>query len=163
MCAEAPARDAGRPPRDAGPVDTGAVDAGDDGGVEPPDAGEEVDAGPICPIPPQLSRIQSQIFGADGQPNCNQAACHGQSASGGLQLTLPLAALRQALLGPTQDPAAAEPNLVVPGDPESSRLYVILSQPDPQGNGTSMPPTRLLDACDIETVRKWIEDGAPEN
>lgn len=159
-CAEAPL-DAGMP-RDAGPRDVGPADAGNDAGVEEPDGGE-MDAGPVCPIPPQLSRIQAQIFGADGQPDCNQASCHGQSAAGGIQLTLPLAELRQELLGPTQDTAAAEANIVVPGDPDNSRLYVIMSQPDPQGNGTSMPPTRLLDPCDIETVRKWIEDGALEN
>jgi hypothetical protein len=149
------------PVRDAGPIaPDAAVDAGVDAGNDPPDAGEE-DTGPICPVPPELDQIQSQIFGANGQASCNEAACHGQSAAGGLQLTLPADQLRQRLLGDTTDPNAPQRKLVVPGDPAQSRLYVIVSTRAPGGTGGPMPPIAPLDACDVSTIRRWIENGAP--
>ncbi len=156
-----PVPDAGRPPaEDAGTEVDAAID--DAGLEEPPDAAE-VDAGPVCAVPPELSKIQTRIFGANGQPSCDQAACHGASAAGGINLTIPLASLRLALLGDTVDPNAPERKLVVPGDPAQSRLYVIVAQRNPRGNGGPMPPTAPLTACDIETIRRWIADGAPEN
>ena len=153
--------DGGRPIRDAGPLDADPIDTGiEDVGVDPPDAGAE-DAGPICEVPPELAQIQAQIFGANGQESCNQAACHGQSAAGGLQLTLPVAQLREVLLGDTNDPAAPQQKLVLPGDPSASRLYVIVSTRVPGGNGGPMPPIGPLDPCDVDTIRRWIENGAP--
>jgi hypothetical protein len=149
------APDGGRPP-DAGLIeDAGRPDAGD-----PRDTGVP-DTGPVCPVPPELARIQSDIFGANGQPSCNQAACHGQGAAGGIQLTLPVAQLRQALLGDTRDPGAPERKLVVPGDPAASRLYTLVSTRAPAGTGLPMPPSAMLSACDVETIRTWIENGAP--
>ena len=136
---------------DAGPLDIGPQDLG-------------VDAGPICPTPPELSAIQTQIFGADGRPACNQAACHGsQDPKAGLDLTQPLQQLRAALLGPTVDTAAPEPSIVVPGDPDNSRLYVIVNEINPAGNGAGMPPGNRLEDCDVSTIRQWIADGAQAN
>jgi hypothetical protein len=149
-------RDAG--PMDAEPIDAEPIDAEVDAGIDPPDIG--VDAGPICPVPPELEQIQAQIFGANGQPSCDEATCHGQNAAGGLQLTLPVAELRQRLLAETTDPAAPQRRLVLPGDPAQSRLYVIVSTRAPGGNGGPMPPIGPLDPCDVETIRAWIENGA---
>ncbi len=156
---------------DAGPDDTGPVDAGPLDTGEPQDAAEPVDGGPIdggpidmgCDVPATLTEIASQVFGEDRAPHCNQAACHGESAAGGVRLTPPLVDLHATLLGPTRDPQAPERNLVVPGDPSQSRLYVIMSQPDPAGQGGPMPPNGLVDACSLEAVRNWIADGALQN
>lgn len=161
-CAEAPPRDAGV--ADAEPVDVGAPDA------EPVDAGapdaEPVDNGPDdagCTIPPTLTAIANQVFGADRDPHCNQPACHGDQAAGGIRLTPPLTDLHATLLGPTRDPEAPERNLVVPGDPATSRLYVIMSQADPAGRGGAMPPGNPVPVCELEAVRQWILDGAQNN
>ena len=156
-CTLAP-EDAGRR-RDAGLAEAGLLDAEVEDAGDPVDSGV-VDTGPICPVPPELDQIQTNIFGSNGQPNCNQASCHGQSAAGGVQLTVPVAQLREVLLGDTRDLAAPQRKLVVPGDPEESRLYIIISTRTPGGNGGPMPPGMTLDACDISTVRRWIEAGA---
>ncbi len=157
-------------PRDGGveaPRDGGVVDAGRDAGPRdggPYDAGPR-DAGPRdagCPLPPQLSAIQQQIFGRTNQPNCNQGNCHGAAQAGNLRLDSPLATLRADLLGPTRAGQANEPNIVVPGEPQNSRLMTIISNRNPGGGGGAMPPTGLLEACDIETIKVWIENGAPE-
>ena len=147
--------DAGVPPVAGDPPDTGVVDAGD-----PPDTGVP-DAG--CDIAPQLSVIQSRVFGANGNPPCSQAACHGDGAAGGIRLTLPAVDLRATLLGPTRDPIAPQRNLVEPGDPDASRLYVIMTRPNPPGQGGPMPPAPapLVPFCEQDAVRQWIEDGAP--
>jgi len=162
-CAEAPPIEDAGPP-DAGPVDTGVIpDAGIPDAA--PDAGEP-DTGPIdtgCQIPATLTAITAQVFGADRNPHCNQPVCHGDSAAGGVRLTPPLADLHATLLGPTRDPQAPERNLVVPGEPAQSRLYVIMSEPDPAGAGGPMPPTGLVPFCELEAVRQWIADGAPNN
>ncbi|MEQ9499073.1 MAG: c-type cytochrome domain-containing protein [Deltaproteobacteria bacterium] len=153
-------------PRDAGvvaPRDGGFRDAGRDAG--PRDAGPR-DAGPRdagCPVPPQLSAIQTAIFGRQQQPACNQSTCHGASAQAGIRLDTPLAELHATLLGPTVAGQAPEPNIVVPGEPENSRLMTIISNEVPGGGGGRMPPANPpLDACSIETIRVWIENGAPQ-
>ena len=153
------ARDAGRPVLDAGVPDVGVPDAGprDVGPVDagPPDAG--------CPTPPRLSQIRAQIFGATGRPACNQAICHGANAAGGIRLDTPLAELHTALFGPTLAVGAPEANLVVAGDPVASRLFTIVNELDPEGNGGPMPPAAPLDACSIDSIRQWIEAGALQN
>lgn len=162
-CSEAP--DAGVMPIDTGvviPPDTGVIDTGPED-VGPEDAGLPPDTGPVCDVPPTLTAIRDQIFGADTDPHCNQAACHGAGNAGGIMLLGPLDELHAALLGPTADPAAPQTSIVVPGDPDNSRLYVIVSQENPQGLGTRMPPPALMDFCEIETIRQWIVDGALEN
>ncbi len=50
--------------------------------------------------------------------------------------------------------------LVVAGDPDGSFLIVKLEGLQEAAEGTAMPPTRALDAADIEIVRTWIADGA---
>lgn len=165
FCAEAPP-DAGLVDAgeiiDAGEVDAGPPDTGIEPDAGPPDAGPE-DTGPIppvCNIPGTLTAIAGRVFGADGQAQCNQAACHGDAAAGGIRLTPPLADLHATLLGPTRDAQAPERNLVVPGDPDQSRLYVIMRDLEPAGQGAAMPPGGLVPPCELEAVRLWILDGA---
>jgi hypothetical protein len=170
-------RDAGVPDTGVAPdtgVDAGvAVDAGDppDTGVEdagdPPDTGVDdagaPDAG--CDLAPRLSVIQARVFGANGSGPCNQAACHGAGVAGGIRLTAPLNDLHTVLLGPTRDPQAPQRVLVDPGNPDGSRLYVIMSRPNPGGSRGPMPPAPapLVGVCELEALRTWITDGAAAN
>lgn len=145
-------------PEDVGDVgDIGDPDLGD------PDLGLDMGMDAGCLIPATLTAIQSQIFGDDAQPHCNQAACHGQAAAGGISLVGTPAEVRAALLGDTQDPQSPQDKIVVPGEPENSRLYVIMTEIVPPGNGGVMPPNGLLPQCEIDTIRQWIVDGALEN
>ncbi|MCA9549679.1 MAG: hypothetical protein KC933_06565 [Myxococcales bacterium] len=147
--------DAGDPPDVGGPVDTGVEDAGD-----PPDTGI-----PVCDIPYQLSAVQTRVFGTEGNGPCSQATCHGAGSAGGIRLSKPPAELRADLLGPTRDPLAPQRVLVDPGNPEGSRLYVIMSRLNPGGSRGPMPPapTPLLGTCELEAVAGWITDGALAN
>jgi len=47
---------------------------------------------------------------------------------------------------------------IVPNDLEASVLYQRL-----QGNPSVMPPSGRLPSMDIELVKSWIEQGAPDN
>ena len=152
------------PPNDAGPaVDAGPIDAGPDGGMVDAGDGGLNDGGNPCPNPATFTYVQAQIFGPNGQAHCNQAACHGAAAAGGLSLLGPAAMLRQALLGPTQTVGAPEAFLVVPGSPETSRLYVVMRDRNPVGQGDPMPPAAPVPFCDLEAVRQWIAAGALDN
>ncbi len=148
-----------RGPVDAGQVPDAAplVDAGIDAGVDAGDAGIE------CTEPATLAFIQTNIFGPPGQPSCNQGTCHGQAGAGGLTLIGPAAAVRQNLLGATRTVGAPEPFIVDPGSPDTSRLYVVMRDRNPVGAGDPMPPGAPVPFCDLETVRKWIADGALAN
>jgi hypothetical protein len=53
--------------------------------------------------------------------------------------------------------------LVEPGSPEKSYLYAKLlgTQDSVGGSGLQMPPQQSpLDAAEIETIRRWITEGA---
>jgi len=77
--------------------------------------------------------------------------CHGADRSrlrGGLVLTDVPSILRGGDTGP----------VVVPGRPEESSLYLAITYADPE---FQMPPSGPLDAGEIESIRAWIEAGAP--
>ncbi len=147
-------------PNDAGPRPDAGPDAGEDAGLD--DAGP-ADGGDPCPNPTTFTYVQDQIFGPNGQAHCNQAVCHGAAAAGGLSLIGPSATVRQALLGPTLTVGAPEQFLVVPGSPSTSRLYVVMRDREPVGQGDPMPPAAPVEFCDLEAVRQWIADGALDN
>ena len=151
-------------PDDAGPQpDAMVVDVGPQPDAGPGDGGP-VDGGEPCPDrPAMLSVIQTRVFGAPGEAQCNQAACHGNAAAGGIMLIGPSSTVRTALLGPTQDGTAPERDLVVPGSPDDSRLYVIMKERAPGGQGGPMPPNAQVPFCDLESVRRWIAEGALDN
>lgn len=61
------------------------------------------------------------------------------------------------------DELAHDPTLVVPGQPDKSRLYqVLLSRHQPQFSSQAGPGPAWPGAEDIDTFRDWIE-GLPEN
>lgn len=96
-------------------------------------------------------------YADDVQPiwSAHCTGCHGGTA--GLELGAPDS--RANLVG------VASANwggvLVVAGDPAASILYRKLTGDG--GVGDRMPQGGALGAGDIETVRRWIAEGAPDN
>jgi hypothetical protein len=89
------------------------------------------------------------VFAADPyailQKNC--FGCHGAAKTSGLDLRTAEGALAGGQHGA----------VIVASDPEQSKLYkVILHVAEP-----AMPPGKKLSDDDIETLRIWIEAGAP--
>ena len=75
-------------------------------------------------------------------------ACHTETAMGGLRLDSRAAMLRGGNSGPA----------LAPGAPSRSRIYQAIAR---QPGAKPMPPAAALAAGEIETLRRWIEAGAP--
>ncbi len=136
--------------------------------ILPPFADEPTPQPPQCEdtegifedaTPPTFADVQDRVLG----PWCSFSSCHGFGAAGGLELLGDAA--REALV---DAPTTAEGDAVrvVPGDPDASYLYRLLSQCDPRDDAGTlvrhMPasaPT-LLDPELVGLVRAWIEAGA---
>ncbi len=89
------------------------------------------------------------LFAADAysvlQKNC--VPCHGAAKTSGLDLRTSESALAGGSHGA----------VIVAGDPDQSRLYKLITHvAEP-----AMPPGKKLADDDIETLRIWIEAGAP--
>lgn len=52
-------------------------------------------------------------------------------------------------------------NLVVPMEPEDSRLYQVLVSPGGDGNIARMPYDQPLSDIDVALIHEWITAGAP--
>jgi ankyrin repeat protein len=89
-------------------------------------------------------------FARDVQPILRQhcIGCHGPTQQ---QAGYRLDRRREALSGTLRP-------LIIPGSSESSRLYRRISGSE---FGTQMPPTESLSPRDIETIKAWIDEGAP--
>jgi hypothetical protein len=98
------------------------------------------------------------------QPNCATSSCHSQGAAvAGLNLSTAAAGhkslleLHLPLRG--MEPPAKPRQLVVPGNPDESRVVNML-----RGQGANrMPPDRPLAEADIRLIERWILDGATKN
>ncbi|MBY0513719.1 MAG: PSD1 and planctomycete cytochrome C domain-containing protein [Gemmataceae bacterium] len=105
----------------------------------------------VALAPPAAARPKAVDFNRDVRPilSNNCFACHGPDAKvrkGDLRLD-------------TRDGAVAA--VVVPGKPEASDLLKRVTAADA---GELMPPAKTgkkLTAKEVETLRQWIEDGAP--
>ncbi len=85
----------------------------------------------------------------------NCTACHSSSS------TLDLATDPYAATVGVASAGYAGQTLVVPGEPDSSLLYLKITD----GSGTwggVMPPSGMLDTTKTEVIRSWIADGASE-
>ncbi len=107
------------------------------------------------PSVPSLSLIQNTIF----TPRCTNGACHGSGESGELGL-LPgqsygnLVSVESRLDGVMR---------VVPFQPDASLLIDKLENASP-AIGVQMPLTgQLLQQEQIDLIRAWINEGAPNN
>lgn len=107
--------------------------------------------GPGGGEPPPVS------YAADVQPiwNANCVGCHGGTA--GLFLEAP--GSRANLVGAASTNWSGQ--RVVAGDPDASILYRKLT--GDSGVGDRMPQGGALGAGDLETVRRWIAEGALDN
>jgi hypothetical protein len=110
-------------------------------------------AGPTAPGTDPVS------YAADVQPlwNAQCVGCHGAGGNGGLDLRAPDS--RAALVGVASVnwPGA----LVTAGEPDASVLYLkLVGAP---GVGARMPQGGALGADALETVRRWIAEGALDN
>ncbi len=111
------------------------------------------------PVAPEEDEVR---FAADIQPifdlRCTQA-CHSPPTLNG-NLDLSPGASHAALVGIPADGYAGRIR-VVPGEPDSSLLYLkLIGDPDV---GNRMPLFGSLDSLRIATVRTWIADGAPDD
>jgi mono/diheme cytochrome c family protein len=74
--------------------------------------------------------------------------CHGEARKGGLDLRTHAGLIKGSATG----------RVVVPHEPQKSKLFLLASHADPD---EFMPPKRpKIPDDDIETLRQWIEDGA---
>jgi hypothetical protein len=107
---------------------------------------------------PGLSAVTRKVdFNREVRPilakNC--FACHGQDEvkrAKGLRLDV-----RESAIKPLKSEAVA----IVPGDPEASELIARVSEDD---ETLRMPPKKAgnrLSPAEVETLRRWIADGAP--
>ncbi len=115
----------------------------------------------VAEAPVNLDSIRTDIFEA----SCNFSACHGGSVpAAGLDLRGEN--LKERLLM-TEVIGAPEHRLVVPGSPEDSWLYQVVSKCEPMLEPGSPAHTHmplnapvLLDAVLVAKIRDWILNGA---
>lgn len=79
------------------------------------------------------------------EKNC--FSCHGVARTSELDLRA----------GATILKGGANGRVLVPGNPEESRLFLLVTHQEKP----AMPPTGKLSEADIETLRQWITAGAP--
>ena len=110
-------------------------------------------------VEPKLSSIQANIIDV----SCATPSCHGTGA-GGLVLTTGNS-FSQLINVPSQNDGAHTPPFlrVKPRSPDSSFLIIKLTNPG-TNQGVMMPRicTRLTDD-NINAIRTWITNGAPNN
>jgi hypothetical protein len=119
-------------------------------------------AAPRC-IPDETSGTSSVSYNQDLVPllarhDCLTSACHGGTfLSGGYDLRT-----YEGLFGPGDVAEIFGICNVVPGDPDASFLIEkLLANPR---SGTRMPQNRpALSDEEIDMIRTWIADGAPDN
>jgi hypothetical protein len=120
-----------------------------------PDEGDTADA--VVPAP-TFDVIYNDVLEDRG---CTESVCHGKSVS-----WTPLSDIdtaHQNLLGDASLPGCGLTQLVVPGDPESSLLYMRVSPDlDPEAAcGAKMPQgSSGLDATKAQMIYDWILAGA---
>lgn len=115
-----------------------------------------------CDYASTFAAIQETVFDAKG---CSASSCHGDAASGGLDLR-PGGSF-DALV---RQPSTIDPSIerVFPGDQDRSLLYRKLAAAtegtDLGSLGQAMPLNAApLDADELEAMRLWIRAGAPSD
>jgi hypothetical protein len=104
-------------------------------------------------IDPKLSVIQTEIL----DKSCAFSSCHG---AGAVAPEMTAGKSRANLVDRASNFEAGK-QLVVPGKPDESLLYLVLKGSVGQVN--QMPKGSKLDDAKVEAVRKWIADGALDN
>ncbi len=124
-------------------------------------AGDQLATAVVVTQPPaQAPSFSDAVNGIFVQRGCTAGNCHGGGA-GDLTLSATAATSYANLVNV---PAKAEPDLlrVKPGDAVNS--YLMIKLEGRQRSGAAMPiGGRSLDAAELQTIRDWIDRGAPEN
>ena len=117
----------------------------------------EEDINPDNPLGPNLPSLQANIFDL----NCALSGCHaGSSPTQGLNLEAGQTFTNIVNVSSNQMPGLLR---VRPGDPDQSYLYLKVTA-DPSIVGSGMPLGRpQLSEDQLEAIRLWISNGAPEN
>ena len=146
-------------------------------GAPPAEAPAEADAGDYTTsleTPP----IELNLEGTTTRDSCvattaqaravleeNCSGCHAPPAAmGGFNTILDFPRLVTETSSTLRDPVTDEPvPLVVPGDPDGSRLYrrAALGEMPPQRDA-SLPPLPRPSIADVSILRQWIESCLPE-
>ncbi len=130
-----------------------------DQAVGPFESEEEAESDKIQ-VAPSFAEVYERVF-VPGL--CTESTCHGLENQGGrLDLSSEEIAYEQLLEVAASGPGCVSTGWlrVVPGDAETSMLWLKLT-PQNLPCGRLMPPTAAhLDEKEIELVRQWIEGGA---
>ena len=118
------------------------------GGSDPNEGCDTVEA--------TFSSIQTQVF----SKNCTTSECHGKEQKGNMDLRKS-EAYDQLINVTPEDNDASEYKRIVPGDPDSSFLYLKITGQQANNEGVDMPKKgdKLCDAK-IEAIKQWILNGA---
>ena len=111
-------------------------------------------------VQPTLSSIQQQVFDV----SCASPSCHG-GGRGGLVLTSGNS-YGQLVNVRSQNDGAHNPPFfrVQPKSPDSSFLYIKITNPNMANQGSLMPRTGgQLSQDKIDAIRTWIANGAQNN
>lgn len=139
-----------------------AGEACDDGNGDDADAcGNDCRARDCTAFDGTFDLIQSAVFERHG---CTNALCHGEAASGGLDLR-PGVSFERLIDVPS---SASELVRVAPGEPERSLLWLKLAAKTyPDRYAAPLSPMPLggaaLGEAEIEALRVWIQEGAPRH
>jgi hypothetical protein len=147
------------------------LDAGDGSTAD----GGAIDGGVVmCDVTPTFTSLYQKIF-ADTVANqtCSTSGCHAPVVSGGLDMSGSKMNAYSALVNadtfcqaPCQPQAKALfPKRVVPGNAGMSFLYEKISKGAPASSkgGSRMPLGSMLQQCQIDVIKQWIDDGAMNN
>jgi hypothetical protein len=109
---------------------------------------------------PKLSSIQRRIF----DENCNAPSCHGSGRKSDLSLVMGNSYGQLVGVASLADKKNLPSFLrVKPGNPDSSILFIKVCAPD-TNQGEVMPKgSDKLTQGNIDAIRQWILNGAPNN
>jgi hypothetical protein len=107
----------------------------------------------ICPNddrPATLEYVTTTIL----RPNCANAQCHSSFANTFDYRFDTVEHAQQSMVSPTAQ-------LVFPGDPDASLLYLVLVRPTQEdGTAPRMPYDQPLPGSEIALIKRWIQEGA---
>ncbi len=111
-------------------------------------------------VEPKLSSIQKEIFDV----NCDAPSCHGSGKKGDLSLVAGKSFAQLVGIRSAADRKNLPPFIrVKPGSPDSSLLFIKITAPD-TSQGEIMPKgADKLTQGNIDAIRQWILNGAPNN
>ncbi|MGB8328755.1 MAG: hypothetical protein WCE62_01410 [Polyangiales bacterium] len=127
------------------------------------DSTTEVD--PKCDADSTFAQVQQQIFEGRG---CTASACHGESATGGLDLR-PANAYANLINVPATSgeyvrvfPAEEDVSLLYQKVAAKTKGFQLSSLDNPIGGGAMPTSDDVLSEDDLALLRTWIRGGAPE-